>query len=132
MTDPTTPDVELPEPPTKLQRSVACIVRFVKLNLSPNRVVLYLTAIADIVGVLLTVANDLALPQVVAVLGGIAAITAKALTFVKGQQDLDSALYQRDLIAYQANAQADLQDRQAQLAAEVGRPGTGRKVTLPR
>lgn len=132
MTDPTTPDVELPEPPTKLQRSVACIVRFVKLNLSPNRVVLYLTAITDIVGVLLTVANDLALPQVVAVLGGIAAITAKALTFVKGQQQLDSALYQRDLIAYQANAQADLQDRQAQLAAEVGRPGTGRKVTLPR
>ena len=125
-------DAITPAPPTRLQRSVAKVVRFVKANLAPNRVLLYLTAVADIAVALLALSNDLDLEQVSVVITSVAAVNAKVLMWVKGHQQMLTALYQRDLIAFQASAQADERDRALQAQQAVGRPGSGPKVQLPR
>lgn len=134
MTDPTTPPVVETQPAqlTTLQRFVRSVARFVSRNLTSNRLVLYLTGAADVLAAALAVANDLDLTQVAGIAGPLVLLTAKALAFVKGHQQMESALYQRDLIAFNASAQADAAARAAQAAQSVGRAGSGPKLNLPR
>jgi hypothetical protein len=97
-----------------------------------NRLVLGITAAVDLLAAAVSVLGDISSQQTVSVFVVLTLINAKSALFIKGWQQMEKALYQRDLIAYSNSAEADAAERAAQAARSVGRPGTGPKVTLPR
>lgn len=91
------------------------------LAIEPNRVALYVTALANALGALIPVLTDLGATDVVAPLVG---INALCLMFLKGWQNMETADYQAQLMARQFAGQAEQ-------AAAVSRPGS-RIAGLPR
>lgn len=108
--------------PTRLQRTVGRVIAFARANLAPNRISIYLTVVADVGALLLVLFSDLGLPQVAAVGATVLAINAKLLKFLSGWQQYESALLQRDLIAYRNAADADATERAIQAQNAVSKP----------
>ena len=67
-------------------------------GITPNRVALYLTALADVLAVVLVLVADLGLVEVGTVVAALAAANAKALSFVKGWQQYEQAVYENRIL----------------------------------
>lgn len=94
---------------------------------APNRLVIYLTALASIIVALTPVATDLGLVQVATILGGLGGVVAVALKFLDGWQKYEAANYQHDLMNLSAELAGPPPLTQA---APPARPAS--RVKLPR
>lgn len=128
MTDETTPVVDetTPEPPApQAPRGPGLVRKYL------GRIVTVLYAFVAVSGALLSVLSDLDVPQVVAVVGAIAALAPVVIKFLEGVQTYEKAGYQHDLKILEANAQLEIIAAEARAAAEVGGPRSQSRIATP-
>ena len=98
---------------------------------APNRIAVYVAALAGLITALLPVVTDLGLAEVASVLGGLLAGTAALLKFLDGWQNMEKAEYQATLIERQRVAQIEAAQAEQETIAAAG-SARGPKVKLPR
>jgi len=101
------------------------------MNLSANRIAIYVTALAGLVTALLPVVTDLGLTEVAGILGGLLAVTAVVSKFLDGWQQYEGAIYQQQLIQAQHIARQEQQQAAVEAAQQVSGP-RGKSINLPR
>lgn len=96
-----------------------------------GRIVTVLYAFTAVSGALLAVLADLNAPQVVAVVGAIAALAPVVIKFLEGVQNYEKAGYSFDLKTLEANAQIEIIAAEARAAAEVGGARAQSRIARP-
>lgn len=108
---------------------VPAVVAFVKRQLVPNRITIWLTVFVNLTGALVTALGDLGVGQTAGVVTALVGINAVAAMFLKGWQQFEKAGYQFDLAMQgEAMERERLGLMQEQANAEAGK----RRVSLPR
>lgn len=100
---------------------------------APNRIALYITAAASLLGGLAPIVGDLDTTSTAGVLVSVAALVALARKFLDGWQAMEKAEYQARLIDMERVAHIEASQAQAEAAAAVSRPGSkAAAIKLPR